>query len=636
MQISVQEFKVSHVTVYTDRALITRTITVAPDASSTTASPPTDDPDKVPSQQLCLTDLPSVLVLDSVRVETLSPVTILDVATRKSVIDPDAVKKPEHDDGYKQLRAKRDALHRQRDQQQAVSKLVERYAQHITGNTTQPAVLTPSTPPATGRLDAFKGFLDYYATSHLDVHERLADLDEQIKVLDNQLAHLSKKLSDVASKAYSGNTFETTITYNSTSEDDAPAIFKLTYLVTSASWTAYYDVRAFTDSEAVEIKYMAHVRQLTGEDWSNVTMVLSTAKPSQGMTPPSLTEWNIGAHPPQPVLVQAMRTERALSRASRAPSAQSFAGGGVDAITASAMRGYSMPAPNPETVARAGLVSMTLEVQHPVTLPSSEDTHTVSVGLVTTLAQFKHMVVPKLSHDVYLKARVRNTSDYVLLPGEASIFCDHSFVGKVPISHVNPNDHFDCFLGIDASIKVVYLPAKRAHSSARMFSSSQTLTVTQTIIVHNIKPQKAILLMVEDQLPVSHQSNCKVNLVYPDPKHLKTIDPDLDNMAHPLQQAPVTDTGAPASPSGSPQPLILSGQIGARLQATRISTANDEPKARAIASAGLDGTASADLAWSSDVRGKLVWTVQLPPGQNLPLQFEYEVAYPSTMALQGL
>ncbi|KAJ1979504.1 hypothetical protein H4R35_001494 [Dimargaris xerosporica] len=635
MQISVQEFAVSHVTVYADRALITRTVTVAPGAYSATASPPADDPGKEPSQQLCLTGLPSVLVLDSVRVETLSPATILDVATRKSVVDPGAVKKPENDDGYKQLRVRRDALHRQRDQQQAVSKLVERYAQQITGNTTQPTVLTPATPLTTDPLNAFKGFLDYYATSHLDVHERLAELDEQIKALDSQLAHLSKKLSDTASKVYSSNSYEATITYTSTTEEEAPAIFKLTYVVTRASWTAYYDVRAFTDSEAVEIKYMAHVRQVTGEDWSNVAMVLSTAKPSQGMTPPSLTEWNIDAHPPRPVLIPTMRAASASLKASRAPPAQS-PGGAMDEVTASTIRGYSMPAPSPETVARAGLVSMALEVQHPVNLPSSEDTHTVSVGLVTTLAQFKHTAAPKLAQDVYLKARVRNTSDFVLLPGEASIFCDHSFVGKVPVPHVNPNDHFDCFLGIDASVKVVYLPAKRAHSSARMFSSAQTLTITQKILVHNTKPQKAILLTVEDQLPVSHQSNCKVTLVHPDPKHLKTIDPDLDNTTYQSLPAPPAETGASAPPSGSSPLLALSGQIGARRQAARASDTNDEPKARAASSAGPDGTASAELAWSSDVRGKLVWTVQLPPGQNLPLQFEYEVAYPSNMALQGL
>ena len=59
----------------------------------------------------------------------------------------------------------------------------------------------------------------------------------------------------------------------------------LTYLVGGSSWTPVYEARADEGSNAVDFSTWATVSQATGEDWSQVELVLSTAVPSQNTSP---------------------------------------------------------------------------------------------------------------------------------------------------------------------------------------------------------------------------------------------------------------------------------------------------------------------------------------------------------------
>jgi len=62
----------------------------------------------------------------------------------------------------------------------------------------------------------------------------------------------------------------------------APPALEVEYLVGRAGWTPAYDLRAPKDLSALELVYRASVVQRTGEDWSGVELVLSTAEPRRG------------------------------------------------------------------------------------------------------------------------------------------------------------------------------------------------------------------------------------------------------------------------------------------------------------------------------------------------------------------
>ena len=59
----------------------------------------------------------------------------------------------------------------------------------------------------------------------------------------------------------------------------------INYLINNASWTPFYEVRA-TENSTLRLGYNARVRQKSNEDWNNVKLTLSTGDPSISNTKP--------------------------------------------------------------------------------------------------------------------------------------------------------------------------------------------------------------------------------------------------------------------------------------------------------------------------------------------------------------
>ncbi|HEX3514172.1 MAG TPA: mucoidy inhibitor MuiA family protein [Trebonia sp.] len=74
------------------------------------------------------------------------------------------------------------------------------------------------------------------------------------------------------------------------------AEIELTYHVKLASWRPLYDL--VLDGEKLKISYLAEITQRSGEDWPEVTLVLSTTRQGQRQTLPELSPWYIGRPPP--------------------------------------------------------------------------------------------------------------------------------------------------------------------------------------------------------------------------------------------------------------------------------------------------------------------------------------------------
>ena len=54
---------------------------------------------------------------------------------------------------------------------------------------------------------------------------------------------------------------------------------KVRYLVEAASWSPSYNIRADAARKSATVEYQASIEQMSGEDWNDVTMTLSTATP---------------------------------------------------------------------------------------------------------------------------------------------------------------------------------------------------------------------------------------------------------------------------------------------------------------------------------------------------------------------
>ena len=113
-----------------------------------------------------------------------------------------------------------------------------------------------------------------------DLRQRLQANTEAIEFATRQLTELSAGSSRVERDAV--------IVVHKT-RPQATTV-RLGYLVGSANWWPQYRLRSANgaDNAPVRLEYLAALTQQTGESWSNVSVTLSTARPSLDAAPPEL------------------------------------------------------------------------------------------------------------------------------------------------------------------------------------------------------------------------------------------------------------------------------------------------------------------------------------------------------------
>lgn len=136
----------------------------------------------------------------------------------------------------------------------------------------------------------------------------------------------------------------------------------------------------------------------------------------------------------------------------------------------------------------------------------------MTVALIDLKPDFEYETVPSKSPLAYLKARVRNTSQYPLLPGPTSVFLDNNFVAKSQLKAVSPQEEFTCSLGVDPAIRIEYKPARKFHEETGLLSKSSVTTHEQKINIKNTRSD-TIKITVVDHLPLSSEEKLKVRVI---------------------------------------------------------------------------------------------------------------------------
>jgi uncharacterized protein (TIGR02231 family) len=324
-------------------------------------------------------------------------------------------------------------------------------------------------------------------------------LDEKIKKINESVVKVQRQINE-QNEMYARNTSEIVISLSA----DAPTSvdLDLNYIVSNAGWNALYDLRAINTKSPVQLNYKANVYQSTGEEWKNVRLKLSTANPNLGGLKPELYSWYLNFYEPIERSLQG-RVAGVSLRKSPAPAA----------MEDSDKQGeISASGPAETTADFVSTIQTTLNTEFDISLP-----YTVSSANKPTLvdirshelkADYIYSVAPKLDDDAFLLARATGWEEFSLLPGEANIFFEGTFVGKSYIDPNNIKDTLAISLGRDKRI-VVKREKLKDFSSRKIIGINQRASYAFEISVRNTKTD-AVKIIVEDQVPVSQNSQIEV------------------------------------------------------------------------------------------------------------------------------
>ena len=351
-------------------------------------------------------------------------------------------------------------------------------------------------------VNELKAMADFYRSRLSDIGAGKIKSDERIKKINEQIAKLNQQIRE-QNDLYNRNTSEIVV---SVSADAATAVeLEVNYIVANAGWYPVYDLRAANTRSPVQLNYKANVFQSTGEEWKNVRLKLSTANPSLGGVKPELFSWYLDFYQPY---VKALQGQIAGVQAQRSMQPQDKREKKVEfdvevleeAVTISDLTQTIQTSLNTE-----------FDISMPYTVSSASKPTLVDIRNHEMKAEYLYSTTPKLDQDAFLLARATGWEEFSLLPGEANVFFEGTFVGK---SFIDPNvikDTLSVSLGRDKRI-VVKREKVKDFTTRRTIGSNIRESFAWEVSVRNTK-NEAVKILVEDQVPVSQNSQIEVTVL---------------------------------------------------------------------------------------------------------------------------
>jgi uncharacterized protein (TIGR02231 family) len=450
-------------------------------------------------------DLPVGLADDSIRVRTQGGAAVVGVdvvADSREDVASAAVE---------DLRKRRQAKQRERDATADLAKAQLSLQQFIDS-------LRAEVPRATGQAVVggqggppnFIEVFNFIAAKLPPVLQEMRKLAEQDGLLAAEIADLDRRLEQLQSGMVVPSK---SVFVDITAQKDGEAALEVSYLIGSAGWSPSYDLRAAEDLKNVNILMNAMVVQRTGEDWSGVNLILSTAKPERGASPPIL--------PPQFLTIASPQKYRGSDSGSAAPAREMERKVAADAEKVEFLAGLSdadLPALRVDAqVVKSGLTTQ-LVVPRPESVPADGRPHRVRVADLAFALTPIHFTTPKLAARAFVRSKIKIAGSTPILSGAAQVFVGNDFVGRLALPDVAVGEETEIFLGVDPGIKVERKREKAEREAPGFLGSRVKWNYSYRIDVKNASAATgAATVEVLENMPVSRDDRVKIEITKADP-----------------------------------------------------------------------------------------------------------------------
>jgi TonB-dependent SusC/RagA subfamily outer membrane receptor len=412
--------------------------------------------------------------------------------------------------------------------------------------------------------------MDYYKTKTLELQNELSVYKDK----ETKLLGLTSKINQQIKEEEKKN-IKTTgkLALQLFCPASGNYTFTITYVTPTAYWKPAYDIRVDDISKPVSLSYKAKLVQTTGIDWKQVKLALSTSVPSQHNNAPVFKSWFLAYANPMNRLDNAMLSKQNSIQSYKSASLDEVVIVGLSGRTAGLSVGDSdareqekqtLYLVNGQEVSRAeynkidkraikevtilkdaqaaalygsrasggaivatlkdGLgdyvsvddneLNVTFNIDLPYDVPTNGKEQNVVLKEFKVPSYYKYYCAPKLDKDAYLLSEIADWENLNLLPGEANIIFEGTYIGKTFIDPNSTQDTMNLTLGRDKRV-VVKREKMVDFSSAKFIGSNKKQTFTYEITVKNNKKEK-IEMLLKDQYPLSTNKDIEVELLQSD------------------------------------------------------------------------------------------------------------------------
>lgn len=347
------------------------------------------------------------------------------------------------------------------------------------------------------RTEDLENIMAFLATRLKENYEGIQECDILARDLKNRIQALKKELALISGPQQK---MSRAITVDLETEEQLRSEILVSYLVKGATWRPLYDARADFEKGQVEMVYYAIIRQTTGEDWSAVSLSISTAKPGIGGRMPYVEPWILRPFEPRPLRSAVM--EKA---APMVLQTEAFRDEDLEAGTDSSKALVS--------VQEKG-VALLYGIPGINDIPSDGADHKIPVASQVLKAEFEYSSYPRTSPYAYLGTRVINGPKTQMLTGKVNVFLDGDYTGSSSIDNIAPGEEFDLYLGIDENVRISReLIEKKVDQTivGGIPSKTRKTTFTYRLGVENYK-SRPVKVRLFEAIPVPEDDRIKVEM----------------------------------------------------------------------------------------------------------------------------
>ena len=503
-KVNALDSKITEVTVYADRARVTREVTL-------------DLPAK--ADRFSFAKLPSWIDEGSVRVSLNTADgakgEVLDVQIRRTYLTATS---------DEEVRKAQEAVQEISDQVNELSdkqKVIEQRRKHLESIRVFSLDKLPKDAAAREvKVAEYVDFLAFLETSLTKLNADRRALEKQRREIQPEQNARQKRLSELNSKA---QLEERAVEVALRGQGQATVV--LTYLLAGASWEPAHELRADEKGEMVHITSYAVVRQTTGEDWGVPKLSFSTQNLSRTARIPELDTLLVGEGRKASVRMLDQQEDTYQDALGNYKSQNRLwyfnnpvANNGIaianldlnDAIQQKSVLTFAKISGRATTAHFRALADKAVPSDgQPIRLP---------IGDLSLNRTERIVAAPEASLNAARVFELNNKNGQALLPGKVTLYLGANFLGSTAIDFVGPGEAFSLYAGVEDEVKVSrVLDRSKSEKRKTSFSSKTELQASWIIEVENLADVEKNVRLA-DRIPVSQNDEVKVRSVKIAPK----------------------------------------------------------------------------------------------------------------------
>lgn len=336
---------------------------------------------------------------------------------------------------------------------------------------------------------------------HFATEEEVAAAQRNRAALEDALRDARQALAALIAPGPKGRV----LTFDAEAEQAGRYVIEMHTLEGFANWSPVYDLRLTSgETPTLAAQRSVVISQVTGQDWQDVMLTLSTARPRGQIAPSPLfpelrqivSQDDLARRPG----IAALASEGVVARSLADTAAPALT---AEVITAGAVVSYRYPS---RVTIRDGVEDLRLDL----------DTLDLPVALWAA-------AVPRQDATAYRMVTLTNATPEPFLPGPATLFADGAMIGQGQMPLLAAGAETDLGFGPIDGIRLTRATPRRSAGDRGVFNPRNQLVEEAVITLENLTDQPWDIRL-RDTIPYSEQDDLTVSYTASPP--VTRADPD--------------------------------------------------------------------------------------------------------------